>query len=152
MLAAASSLAVAATVAQATVTLGSPTPVTVTPAHGTPTTRFTVSFRTPVQTGPSNGVRRWEVASVADSGHVAGDCSSAASKSLQAVGDRQRVSATLAASAKPWCTGSYAGTVTLYRAIICDPGPLSRRVACPEIAFPPQLIGRFRFTVAPAAS
>ena len=40
----------------------------------------------------------------------------------------------------------------LYRSVICDPGRPRRAAACPEIVFAPELIGRFRLTVAHAAS
>jgi hypothetical protein len=148
ILAVALSVAAAATVAQATTTFGLRTPITVTPARGTPTTTFTVGFKTPFAIGTSLGLRSWEVASVTDRGQTSGGCAYAATKRLPGAAARRHVSATLSAGAKSWCTGSYAGTVTLYRQETCNPSPASRRMACPEIAFAPETIGRFRFTVA----
>jgi hypothetical protein len=149
---AALSLAGVATVAQAAGTFGLRTPVTVTPARGTPTTAFTVRFKTPFATGSSHGLRSAEVVSVADRGQTGTSCTSTMGKQLRPAVAHDRVSVTVSAAPKPWCTGAYAGTITLHRSVICDPGPAARRRACPEIVFPPELIGRFRFTVAHAAS
>jgi hypothetical protein len=149
---AALSLAGAATVAQATETFGLRTPVAVTPARGTPTTTFTIRFTTPVATGSTQGLRSWEIVSLADGGQASPSCTSATARRLSPAVADKHVSAAFSAPAKHWCTGAYAGTITLYRSLICDPGPASRRTACPEIAFPPEPIGRFRFTVAHAAS
>jgi hypothetical protein len=146
------SLAGVATVAQAAGTFGLRTHVTVTPARGTPTTAFTVRFKTPFATGSLHGLRSAEIVSVADRGQTATSCTSTMGKQLRPAGAHDRVSVTVSAASKPWCTGAYAGTITLQRSVICDPGPAARRRACPEIAFAPELIGRFRFTVAHAAS
>jgi hypothetical protein len=146
------SLAGAATAAQATGRFGVRTPVAVTPAHGTPATTFTVRFRTPLGTGSSGGLRNWEIASVADRDQTSMSCTSTADKRLRPAVAHHRVNVSLSAAAKSWCTGVYTGTITLYRAVICNPGPISGGMACPEIAFAPEPIGRFRFAVAPAAS
>ena len=145
------SLAGAATVAQATETFGLRTPVTVTPARGTPTTAFTVRFKTPFGIGSSPGLRTSEIVSVADRGQTSTSCTGNAGRELRPAAAHDRVSVTLSA-AKPWCTGAYGGTIMLYRSVICDPGPPAARRACPDIAFAPELIGRFRFNVAHAAS
>jgi hypothetical protein len=142
----------ASTAAQAAKTFGLGTPVAVTPAHGTPTTTFTVRFSTPFGTGSVPGLRSWEIVSVADRDPVSPSCISAMSKRLSPAVVHQRVSVTLPVAGKYWCIGAYAGTVTLFRSIICDPGPASRRTACPEIVFAPEPVGRFRFTVAHAGS
>jgi hypothetical protein len=146
------SVAGVATAAHATETLGLRTPVAVTPARGTPTTTFTIRFTTPVATGSSQGLRTWEIVSVADRGQSSPSCASATARRLSPAVAHDRVSVRFSAAAKRWCTGAYAGTITLYRSIICDPGPASRHMACPEIAFPPDPVGHFRFTVAHAAS
>jgi hypothetical protein len=150
--AAAVSLAGAATGAQATGTFGLRTPVTVTPARGTPTTTFTVRFKTPFATGSSHGLRTSEIVSMADRGQTSPSCTGNAAKQLRPAVAHDRVSVTFSAAAKPWCTGAYGGTIMLYRSVICDPGPPAARRACPEIVFAPELIGRFRLTVAHAAS
>jgi hypothetical protein len=142
----------AATAAQATGGFGLRTPVAVTPAHGTPTTTFTVRFKTPFATGSSQGLRSWEIVSVADRDQGSTSCTGIMAKQLRPAAAHHRASVTLSAGAKPWCTGAYAGTITLYRAVICDPGPISQAMACPDIAFPPEPIGRFRFAVAHGAS
>jgi hypothetical protein len=146
------SAAAAASAAPAAVTFGPHTAVTVTPARGTPTTTFTVGFKTPVATGSSQGSRIWEVASVASRGRTSASCTSGMAVPLRPTVAHHHISVALPASAKPWCTGTYAGTITLNRTIRCDPGPPSRRAACPELVFAPELIGRFQFTVAVAAS
>jgi hypothetical protein len=137
-------------VAHATETFGFRTPVAVTPAHGTPTTTFTIRFTTPFATGSSRGLRSWEIVSVADRGQSNLFCASAAASQLPPAAAHNRVSVTFSAGAKRWCAGVYAGTITLYRSVVCNSGPPTRRRACPDIAFAPELIGRFRFTVAHA--
>jgi hypothetical protein len=141
-------IAAAANGAQATGTSGLRVPMTVTPPRGTPTTTFTIRFKTPFTTGSSRGLRSWEIATASDRGHTRASCTSTADKRLRPALARRRVSVTLSAAAKPWCTGAYTGTITLYRAVSCNPGPVSHRTACPEIAFAPEPIGHFRFTVA----
>jgi hypothetical protein len=152
IVAAALSLAGVATVAQATETFGLQTPVAVTPSRGIPTTKFTVRFTTPVAIGSSGGLHIWEVASVSDRGRGNRSCTSHLAVRVRPALTRQHVTVGLSASTKPWCTGKYTGTITLYRTMICYPGPPSLRAACPEIAFAPELIGHFGFTVARAAS
>jgi hypothetical protein len=141
-----------AAAAQAAETFGLHTPVAVTPARGTPTTTFTVRFATPLATRSSGGLRSSEMVSVADRGQSDPSCTSVAVKRLPASGAHVHVSARLSAGAKRWCAGTYAGTVTLYRWIVCAPGPAPPRAACPDIAFAPEPIGHFRFSVARAAS
>jgi hypothetical protein len=141
-----------ATVVQAAETFGLRTPVAVTPSRGTPTTKFTIRFATPVAIGSSSGLHTWEVASVSNRGRGNRSCTSRLAVRLRPALTHQHVSVGLSASTKPWCTGKYAGTITLYRTIVCHSGPPSLRAACPEIAFAPELIGRFGFTVARAAS
>ena len=146
------SVAGVTTVAHAADTFGLRTPVAVTPAHGTPTTTFTVRFKTPFATGSSPGLRSWETASVADHGQSSPSCLGILAVQLRPAVARHRVSVSLRSPTKPWCTGEYTGTITLYRSIICNPGPPSQRTACPDIAFAPEPIGRFRFRVSRAAS
>jgi hypothetical protein len=146
------SVAGVATVAHATATLGLRTPVTVTPARGTPTTAFTVRFTTPLATGTSQGLRSWETASVVDRGQTGPSCTSNLAVRLRPAVADHRVSVTLPTQAKPWCAGAYAGTITLSRLLGCNPGPALRSAPCPEIAFAPEPIGHFRFTVSHLAS
>ena len=148
LLATALTVAAAATAAQAIAVFGDLTTVTVTPARGTPTTTFRVRFKTPFATDPSRGLRTWEVASVVDRGQPSASCTSTTDQRVRPAVANQRVSVTLTGAAKPWCAGPYAGTITLYRAIVCGPGPIPARMACPEIVFAPEPIGHFRFTVA----
>ncbi|MFZ0387284.1 MAG: hypothetical protein WAL22_16605 [Solirubrobacteraceae bacterium] len=145
-------LAGAATAAQATGGFGLRTPMAVTPVHGTPTTTFTVRFKTPFTTGSLRGLRSWEIASVANRNQTSAACASTADKRLRPAVAHHRVSVRLSPAAAPWCTGAYTGTITLYRAVICNPGPISQGMACPDIAFAPEQIGRFRFSVARTAS
>jgi hypothetical protein len=111
-----------------------------------------VAFTTPFATGASPSLRSWEIASVADHDQSSGSCTNTTARRLPAAVADHRVSVTFPAPAKRWCTGSYAGTIMLYRAIVCHPGPVSRPTACPEIAFAPEPIARFQFTVARPAS
>jgi hypothetical protein len=149
---AALSVAGVASVAQATETFGLQTPVAVTPSRGTPTTTFTIRFTTPFAIGSSGGLRTWEVASVAKRGRSGRSCTSNMAVRLRPALTNQHISVGLSASTKPWCIGKYTGTITFYRSMICNPGPVTQRAACPEIAFAPELIGHFRFTVAHATS
>jgi hypothetical protein len=146
------SLAGVDTVAQAAETFGLQTPVTVTPAHGTPKTTFRIQFTTPFATGSSRGLRSWEIASVAGHGQSSPSCLGIMAVQLRPAVAHHRVGVGLSALGKPWCTGQYTGTITLYRSIVCNPGPRSQHTACPDIAFAPEPIGHFRFTVARAAS
>ncbi len=139
-------------VAHAAATFGLRTPVVVTPARGTPTTTFAIRFTTPFATGSSRGLRSWEIASVAHLGRSSPSCLGITAVRLRPAMADHRVDVGLRAPTKPWCTGRYTGTITLYRSIICNPGPASRPRACPDIAFAPEPIGHFRFTVARAAS
>jgi hypothetical protein len=140
------------TVAHAADTFGLRTPVAVTPAHGSPTTTFKVGFKTPFATGSSPGLRSWEIASVADHGQSSPSCLGIMAVQLRPAMADHRVSVSLRSPTKPWCTGEYSGTITLYRSIVCNPGPPSQRTACPDIAFAPEPIGHFRFRVSRAAS
>ncbi len=140
-------VAAAATAAQATGRFGLRTPMTVTPSRGTPTTRFRLGFKTPLATGSSRGLRSWEIATALNRGHTSASCTSTVDQRLRPALAHHRVSVALSAATKPWCTGTFTGTITLYRAVSCNPGPVSRRAACPEIAFAPEPIGHFRFTV-----
>lgn len=144
------SVAGVATAARATETFGLRTPVAATPAHGTPTTTFTIRFRTPFTTGSLQGLRSWEIASVAERGQSGPSCTSSAAKQLPSAIADHRVSVMFPAAAKGWCAGTFTGTITLYRSIICNFGPPSPRNACPQIAFAPETIGHFRVTVASA--
>jgi hypothetical protein len=146
------SVAGAATVAHAGETFGLRTPVAVTPARGTPTTTFEVRFTTPFATGTSQGLRSWEMASVVDRGQTGSSCMSNMAVRLRPAVAHDHVGVSLPAQGKPWCAGAYAGAITLYRSVSCNPGPALRHVPCPEIAFAPEPIGQFRFTVARAAS
>jgi hypothetical protein len=145
-------VASAATVAHARETFGPSTPVSVTPAHGTPTTTFIVRFTTPLATGTWQGLRSWETASVVDRGQTSASCTGNMAERLRPAVAHGHVSVGLRAPAKPWCAGAYTGTITLSRLVGCNPGPALRDAACPEIEFAPQAIGHFRFTVAGAAS
>jgi hypothetical protein len=139
-------------VAHAADTFGLRTPVAVTPAHGTPTTTFKVRFKTPFATGSSQGLRSWEIASVADHGQSSPSCLGVMAVQLRPAVAHHRVSVSLRPPTEPWCAGDYSGTITLYRSIVCNPGPPSQRTACPDIAFAPEPIGHFRFRVSRAAS
>jgi hypothetical protein len=145
---AALSVAGLATVAQATEAVGLQTPVAVTPSRGTPATTFTIRFTTPVAIGSSSGLHTWEVASVTTRGRNSRSCTSRMAVRLRPALTNHHISVGLSAS-KPWCTGKYTGTITLYRTVICNPGPPTQLAACPQIAFAPELIGHFRFSVAP---
>jgi hypothetical protein len=141
-----------ASVAQASKTFGLRTPVAVAPGHGTPKTTFTIRFTTPFATGSFPGLRSWEIVSAVDHSRSGPSCSSTVALELRPAAAHDRVSVSLPSPAKPWCAGTYSGTITLYRSIVCNAGPRSRHTACPDIAFAPEPIGHFRFTVAHLAS
>jgi hypothetical protein len=118
----------------------------VAPRTGTPSTKFTVRFRSPDQTGTLPSLRIWETVSAVGPKSTS-SCSGIAGASVRPAAAGARLRVRLAPTAKPWCAGPYIGTVSVYRQERCQPGPIGRHRVCPLLAFAPERIGRFRFTV-----
>jgi hypothetical protein len=136
----------AAAGADAAATAPQRTHVTVSPRTGTPSTRFRVRFTSPEQTGTLPGLRVWETV-VVSGPRSTGACDGAASARMHPASAHARLSVRLAPAGKRWCPGSYRGAVNLYREVRCPPGPITQHRVCPVIAFTPQRLGQFRFTV-----
>ena len=118
----------------------------VSPGTGTPSTKFTVRFRTPEKTGKLASARVWETVSAVGPKSTS-SCSGTAGTSVRPAAAGARLRVRLAPTGKPWCAGPYIGTVSIYRQERCQPGPIKVHRVCPLLAFAPQRIGRFRFTV-----
>jgi hypothetical protein len=123
----------------------------VSPRSGAPSTRFAVRFRSPDQTGTFAGMRVWETVSATGPKSTSG-CSGAAAARVHAAAAGARLRVRLAPAGKPWCAGPYIGSVSVYRQTHCPSGPITQHRVCPLLAFAPERIGRFRFTVRRAAS
>jgi len=126
----------------------SPVKAHVSPGTGGPHTRFTLSFRTPVQTGPTGqpgSAQRSESVSVQATRHPG--CVWSGEMAIPAAAAQQMVHVALtpahmSAGARAWCTGSFRGTVMESEHFACAPPHL-----CPMIAIRPQPIAQFTFTV-----
>ena len=75
------------------------------------------------------------------------NCSGIGGRRVRAAASGARLRVRLAPTSKPWCPGPYVGTVSLYRQMRCQPGPIRLHRVCPLLAFAPERIGRFRFVV-----
>jgi hypothetical protein len=123
----------------------------VAPRIGTPSTRFAVRFHSPERTGTFTGVNVWETVSAVGPKSTT-SCSGTAGTRARAAAAGAKLRVRLAPMGKPWCPGSYAGTVSVYRETHCPPGPVTEHRVCPLLAYAPQRIGHFRFTVRRAKS
>jgi hypothetical protein len=109
----------------------------VVPNHGSPRTRFTVSFVAPASRGQSRD--RFEVTA---STRVASGCTSRGFASAPAESGERRVHVMLLPSgARHWCPGTYRGTVQEVIGPSCPP-----RELCPDF-LTVVTIDRFRFVV-----
>jgi hypothetical protein len=138
--------AIAATPAasDATTAHHSPGPhVTVRPATGSPTSRFTISFRTPVRTGRVGLVDRRAELSVQGPSSQAG-CVSDVSRVLPNAAAHARLTTTLDASqlGGRWCVGAYRGQIDEIAGPACVAGR-----PCPEFVTVLRTLGRFTFRV-----
>jgi hypothetical protein len=143
------SVALVASAAATADAAGTGTPrahATVSPGTGTPSTRFAVHFRTPQRTGTFPAMRVWETVSATGPKSTSG-CSGLAGTRVRPAAAHARLRVRLGPAGKPWCPGPYIGTVSVYRETRCQPGPVRQNRLCPLLAFAPERIGRFRFTV-----
>lgn len=117
--------------------------ITIRPRSGSPTTRFAVSFRTPVPTGRVGVLDRRDELSVQGSSRRAG-CISAVSRALPSATARARVITTLdpARLGGKWCVGAYRGQIDEILGPACAHG-----TPCPEFASRLRRLGRFAFQV-----
>ena len=112
--------------------------ITVTPAAGSRTTRFTVSFTSPGTTGIV-GTMRLRDELTARSRSVSGGCRSGVSRALPTLRRGQQLHITLAGPG--WCTGTFSGKLIQLQSIVCPP-----RSFCPAYVRI-RTLGTFSFTV-----
>src|ERR1700744_5606466 len=118
----------------------------VAPRIGRPSTTFAVRFRSPEQTGTLATANVWEtVAAVGP--QSTGACSGTEGTRARPAAAGAKLRVRLGPTGQPWCPGSYAGTGSVYRQTRCPPGPITEHHVCPLLAYAPQRIGHFRFTV-----
>jgi hypothetical protein len=123
---------------------GSPGPrVRVTPATGSPTTRFAVSFRTPDRTGRTGSIQRHDKVVAQTSGNAQGCVANAEVLAPDAKAGA-RVEATLdpARSGGHWCVGTYRGQIDELESPVCPNGLL-----CPTYVILVKVIGHFTLHV-----
>jgi hypothetical protein len=121
--------------------------LTVTPSHGTPSSRFVVNFTTTTTTGTTGGTIRTMMIRASGSNHAPSGCTN---RIEQGVNIRragaQHVGLSAGSSGAHWCRGTFSGVVQEEIRPNCTPG-----TACPEyIAI--ETIGSFSFTVGAAAA
>jgi len=115
--------------------------VSVKPSSGPPTTHFVVSFKATQNTGVLGGTGdRYRVAA-SDAGRAG--CQA----SIATVAPPTRAAATVRVKLAPrahtrWCPGTFQGEVWK---LLYPPCPTDN--ACPAIAFPPLMVGKFSFRV-----
>lgn len=115
--------------------------VSVSPAAGSPVTRFVVSFRAPDSTGAQGtSVRRY---SVAVAGPRRRGCDSNASVGAPAARKGQLVRVSLAPGSGGWCRGVLHGAVEELVSPACSPPP----AMCPLYVVVLRRIGGFTFRV-----
>jgi len=113
--------------------------VKVTPAGGSGTTRFVVSFRAPDAAGPYGGSeRRYSVTASAPQGR---GCDSSGAGSVGSARQGQLVHVKLAPG-DHWCRGTYQGSVDELMTPLCLPVRV-----CPQYVAVVRRVGRFTFKV-----
>jgi hypothetical protein len=125
----------------------SPVRVHVTPGTGGPRTSFTLSFRSPIQTGQMGLVHRAQTVELQGthrrgcvwSGQMAAP--SAAAHHMVRLTLRPAHMTTVAGGAT-WCAGTFRGSIVQTERFNCAPPNL-----CPMIEIRPQTIAHFNFTV-----
>jgi hypothetical protein len=127
-------------------TSGMSVKVHVTPGTGGPRTAFTLSFRSPTQTGAVGSVRRSDVVEIG--GRHRSACVWSGQMVLPAATAQQLVRVSLTpgrmgtAGARSWCAGTFRGSIVQSEYFVCTPPRL-----CPMIEIRPQAIAHFTFTV-----
>jgi hypothetical protein len=119
--------------------------VSMKPGSGRPTTRFTVSFRTPNRTGRFGSIHRTDVLR-AMGPQARGGCVSRLSTTLAPTrkGRRVRVKLNPRSFGGAWCVGRFHGSVVEHQSTLCPVGP---QLACPLVVIRPRTIARFSFLV-----
>ncbi len=146
-------LAIAALAAIAAVPVTAAVPVQTTrtvnahvsPGTGGPRTKFTLTFRNPVQTGELASMQRAETVDL--HGNDRPGCVWSGQMAVPAAAAQQLVQVSLTPShmstgAETWCTGTFRGSIVETEHVTCAPPHL-----CPMIAIRPQTITRFTFKV-----
>ena len=120
--------------------------VSVTPASGSPSTSFVVSFVAPDTTGRLGTIERRY--GVGLTGPARSRCGSSTSMTLPPSARGARVHATLDPSklAGRWCLGAFHGIVRELQSPVCPPGAL-----CPLYLAVVRTVGRFSFRVSGTA-
>jgi hypothetical protein len=134
-------LAVAAGTATATASTGSSLNLRITPATGTPTTRFAVSFTVPARSGHIGFLQRTYEVSASAVDQTQG-CDGTALVGVPDTRAHARVTVLLS-PIHGWCAGSFRGRVLEIEGPWCPPGAK----ACPKFASRVRAIGRFGFSV-----
>jgi hypothetical protein len=125
---------------------GQPVKVHVSPGTGGPRTTFTLSFRSPVQTGTVGSLRRSDMVEISGTHHPG--CVWSGQMALPATVGQQLMRVSLTprkmggAGAGPWCAGTFRGSIVQSEHIICGPLEL-----CPMFEIRPQTIAHFTFKV-----
>ncbi|HEX3976898.1 MAG TPA: hypothetical protein VHW96_11570 [Solirubrobacteraceae bacterium] len=118
----------------------------VTPGTGGPRTAFTLSFRSPAQTGQVGSMRRAETVEVHGTHHSG--CVWSGQMAVPTAVSQQLVRVTLTpgkmggAGARTWCTGTFHGSIVQTEHFMCGPPDL-----CPLLEIRPQTIANFTFKV-----
>jgi hypothetical protein len=128
-------------VSDALVPSGKPVKVSVKPASGSPTTHFEVSFRAAQTTGIVGGTSDTYRVTASDSARAGCQGSIAAVAPPTHAGATVRVKLAPKAHGR-WCAGTFHGQLWNIVFPRCPAGK-----ACPAIAFPPQMVGKFSFRV-----
>ncbi len=118
-------------------------PAHVSPIVGVPGSTFVVSFVSPVRTGVTSSVRLRYLLTTASSS-PGQDCLAQINSPVPDGRRGQRVRATLNPKTLGgrWCTGTYAGKVTLLQTAVCPKG-----VACPTYVLVRGTVARFSLLV-----
>jgi hypothetical protein len=118
-------------------------PAHVSPKVGVPGTAFVVSFVSPVRTGVSGSVRLRYLLTAASASPGQGCLAQVNSPVPDGARGRQvRVTLNPKALGGQWCTGTYAGKVSLLQTAVCPKG-----VACPTYVLMRGTVARFTLLV-----
>ena len=115
--------------------------VSVKPASGSPTTHFAVSFKAGQNTGIGGATGDRYRVTASDTARAG--CQASITTMAPPTHAGATVKVTLAPRARTrWCAGTFHGEVWK---LLYPPCPIDK--ACPAIAFPPLMVGKFSFRV-----
>lgn len=120
---------------------GSSLHVSVKPASGSPTSRFVVSFRAAQNTGIIGDTGDTYRVTASAAAHAGCQASIVTVAPPTHTGAMVRVKLAPKAHTR-WCAGTFHGQVWN---VVFPPCPAGK--ACPAIAFPPRMVGKFSFRV-----